>query len=290
MGGAIYLKDMNLAISGNVSLANNSAMCGGALHISDTNISFNMDTTSKVSEIWVDGSSSMVVFRQNKASQVGGAIESHANNILIFTGTVKFIDNSALNGGAIGFLQDLPSRMILIPVLSISFIINHANESGGALYFKDFQCILEPNSPECFISIVSRSSYPNPILIFKHNSAGSVGSTIYGGHLNECRLYYGTKIYHSVCDDKMNHDYNYTDDALKVFMNLSRIINHKESDTNISSPAKNIIPYEIHPYYGQSIYYYLYPGEQFSIMLKAISQIGSPVPANILIDNSYMHW
>ena len=180
VGGAMNLEDINLTISGNnISLANNSAAYGGgALHISDTNISFNMDITSKVSEILVDESSFMVVFRQNKASQVGGAIVSHANNVLIFTGTVKFIENSALNGGAIGFLQSFPqSRIVLVPVLNISFIMNHANESGGALYFKDSQCILESNSPECFISIVNRSSYPNPILIFEHNSAGSVGSS-----------------------------------------------------------------------------------------------------------------
>ena len=101
-----------------------------------------MDITSKVSEILVDESSFMVVFRQNKASQVGGAIESRANNVLIFTGTVKFIENSALNGGAIGFLQSFPqSRMVLVPVLNISFISNYATDSGGALYFKDSQCI-----------------------------------------------------------------------------------------------------------------------------------------------------
>ena len=91
VGGAMYLEDINLTISGNVSLVNNSAVYnGGALHISETNISFNMDITSKVSEILVDEPSFMVVFRQNKASQVGGAIESRANNVLIFTGTVKF--------------------------------------------------------------------------------------------------------------------------------------------------------------------------------------------------------
>ena len=151
---------------------------------------------------------------------------------------MKFIDNSALNGGAIGFLQDLPSRMVLVLVPNISFIMNHATDSGGALYLKNSQCILESNSPECFISIVNRSSYPNPILIFEYNSAGSTGSTVYGGRLNKCRLYYRTKIYYSACDDKLNRDNNYTDDALEVFMNLSRIINHKESDANISSPAK----------------------------------------------------
>ena len=75
---------------------------------------------------WIKFYGSIYFNRENKASQVGGAIESHANNVLIFMGTVKFIDNSALNGGAIGFLQDVPSRMILIPVLSIFFIMNHA--------------------------------------------------------------------------------------------------------------------------------------------------------------------
>ena len=292
VGGAIYLDDTNLIFSGNVSLANNSAAYGGALHIvSDTNISFNMDTTTKfnASEICVDGLSPIVVFRQNKASKIGGAIASYANNIILFTGTVEFIDNSAFNGGAIGFQQSLTSKMVLVPVLNISFIRNHATDSGGALYFKDSQCFIGSNSPECFISIVNGSPYPNRkylTLFFNHNSAGSVGSTVYGGHLNECRLYYRTKLSYPksdlVCDDELIHNNVMMDDALGVFMNLSTIINHKESVTNISSPAKNI---ELCKKFQHTIN--VYPGEQFSILLKAISQASSLVPANILIDNSY---
>jgi hypothetical protein len=122
--------------------------------------------------------------------------------------------------------------------------------------------------------------------MFEYNSAGSAGSTVYGGHLNECRLslYYRTK-YYSACDDKLIHNYNYTDDALEVFMNLSRIINHRESDANnISSPAKEVKLCESLQYWK---YIHLYPGEQFNIKLKAISQAGFAVPANILIDNTY---
>ena len=175
--------------------------------------------------------------------------------------------------------------MVLVQVPKFSFIMNHATDSGGALYLKDSQCILESNSPECFISVVNHSSYPNSILVFEHNSAGSVGSTVYGGHLNECRLYYRTKIHHSVCVDKY-HDYNYTDDALEVFMNLSRIIIYKESDTNISSPAKNIKLCRKNSNIG-NIIIDVYPGDLFSIVLKAISPASSLVPANVLIDNSY---
>lgn len=118
------------------------------------------------------------------SSQLGGAIESHANNILLFTETVIFVGNSALNGGAIGFLQT--SKMILVPILNISFIMNHAIDSGSALYFKDSQCLIGSKTPlECFFSFVNHRTFPTnykkcPTLYFKHNSAGSTGSTLYG--------------------------------------------------------------------------------------------------------------
>ena len=290
MGGAMYLVDIELDISGNVSLECNSATFGGALHIANTNISFNMNSkalAASETSLTAHALSSMVTFRHNTASQVGGAIESYINNILLFTGTIIFIGNSALNGGAIGFLQT--SKVILIPILNISFIRNHANDSGGALYFKDFQCLIGSKSPlECFISVVNRSFYPNRkylALSFQHNSAGSIGSTLYGEHLSECRLYYRTKLSYNfdpICDNKLSNEYDYTDDALQVFMNISRIINHKESDINISSPVKKIKLCEDHP---RELHAYL--GEQFNVTLKAINQGGSPVPANILIDNSY---
>ena len=199
-----------------------------------------------------------------------------------------FTDNSVLNGGAIGFLET--SKMILVPILNISFITNHATDSGGALYFRDSQCLIRSNSLfdlECFISIVNRSSYPNRkylTLFFEHNSAGSTGSTVYRGHLNECRLYYRTKLSYNldpICGNKQG---SYTDDALGVFMNLSTIINQEESVTNISSPAKRI---ELCETLHHTHVVYVFPGEQFNIMLKAINQAGSPVPANIMIDNSY---
>ena len=96
VGGAMYLEDIELDISGNVSLEYNSATFGGALHISNTNISFNMNKAALfTSEILVTRFSAMVVFRQNNSSRVGGAIESHFNSILTFIGIVAFIANSA---------------------------------------------------------------------------------------------------------------------------------------------------------------------------------------------------
>ena len=43
----------------------------------------------------------------------------------------------------------------------------------------------------------------------------------------------------------------------------------------------------LHRHDKHDVVIYVYPGEQFNIMLKATNKAGSPVPAHILIDNSY---
>ena len=78
-------------------------------------------------------------------------------------------------------------------------------------------------------------------------------------------------------------------------MSISNIILHNKSIANISSPAKRIksctsvMFITLWPcWIFQCAYYYtfrVHPGQQFKIPLKAIDQGGSPVPANILIDN-----
>ena len=84
----------------------------------------------------------VIIFQQNKAREVGGAISTGlANNTLTFTGNVTFIANSALNGGAIGSREISYVKIILTPILNILFIMNHANDTGGALYFGDSQCL-----------------------------------------------------------------------------------------------------------------------------------------------------
>ena len=189
--------------------------------------------------------------------------------------------------------------MVLVPILNITFIKNHANNSGGALYFGDSQCSSAPL--ECFFSILNHSSYPyrkNLTLLFKHNSAGSTGSALYGGHLSECRLYYRTSyrlLESDACDTKLNNDYS--TDALDVFKSISKIIQHNKSVASISSPAKEIIScntsvwiFRPLQWICNNIIYSLsvYLGQQFNITLRAIDQGKSPVPANILsmVDNS----
>ena len=188
--------------------------------------------------------------------------------------------------------------------------MNHANDRGGALYFEDSQCLKASTAPlECFISILNHRncSYPNGkniTLFFKHNSVGSTGSTPYGGHLSECRLYYRTtyKLESNTlctCDTKLSN--NYSINAFEVFLNISKIIPHNKLVASISSPAKQIkfciiidifrihrlLLFEWMHYWIRHAYYScsVHPGKLFNITIKALDQAGSPVSASILIEN-----
>ena len=236
--------------------------------------------------------SSIIAFQTNIANFFGGAIESD-KSVLTFTKSVLFKANTAHYYGGAMSLSDA-SKLILIPRLNISFINNLAYDSGGALYINDFQCSQTPLVPlECFLSIQSSdpTTESNILLHFENNSAGSTGSTIYGGQLNKCRLYYRTNNTIDKCGNRPFHNYN--DDALKLFMNMSRIIlyNKTESATNISSQAEQIKLCQdgniIMDSYGD--YISLYPGEQFNIEVVASGQTGFPVPTTIFNENKYYY-
>ena len=282
LGGAILLEDVNSKLHGSISFDNNIANFGGALHILRTNISFNVDQMENTS------SSAIITFQSNIANYRGGAIGSH-RSILIFTKTVLFEENTAQDGGAM--ILHNATRLILVPRLNISFTKNHAYDSGGALYIDDFQCLLGSIVPlECFLSIQSLDATTENIsLHFENNFAGSTGSTLYGGQLNKCRLHYRTTYTVDKCGNRPC--YNYSDDALEVFMNMSRITlyNKSESATNISSQAEQIKICQDDNIIinGSSSMISVHPGEQFNVSVVALSQFGFPVPTTIFNENIY---
>ena len=282
LGGAILLEDVNSKFLGSITFDNNTADTGGALHIAHTNISFNVDQSEN------NLSSSITTFQNNIAYYFGGAIEGD-KSILTFAKSVLFEANTVHGYGGAMSLSDT-SKLILAPKLNISFTNNHAYYSGGALFIDDFQCSPGSLVPlECFLSIQSSDpTTENIILHFENNSAGSTGSTLYGGQLNKCRLYYRTNYTVDKCGNRPCHDY--CDDALKLFMNMSRIVlyNKSESATNISSQAEQIkFCQDGNIIMNSYRYISLYPGEQFNVELVALGQTGFPVPTTIFNENSY---
>ena len=314
-GGAISAVHGDIIVQGNTIFENNFALGGGAMHLNNVtsklhgNISFvnngDIGGDSELLKYW-NNKLQLMILRWfpdivderllNNLSFVGtinsktcetanrlqgGAIQSVDSSMTIF-GNINFTNNTAFHGGAM-YLAGT-SRLILSPATNISFINNHANSNGGALYVKDSQCSIGSTLPiECFLSI---DSTINILLNFSNNSANSTGSTLYGGQLNKCRLYYGTNYNRDECGNRVCN--GYSDDALGVFMNISNISTiHNESVINISSQANqlkfcqgnNVLDNEIKDIK-------LHPGEEFNITVIAIGQAGFPVLTTVYTDNN----
>ena len=130
------------------------------------------------------------------------------------------------------FLQG-DSKLVLSPAVNAAFIQNHAESKGGALYIEDFECSFGSSNPkECFISIYGNDLKGTILLRFVNNTAGSVGSTLYGGRLDKCRLYHRTSFSLDKCGNKACSDYS--DDAIRVFKKISYIIQFDESKSATS--------------------------------------------------------
>ena len=220
-------------------------------------------------------------FYRNIAQLSGGAIISYDSNIM-FSGTVYFEGNVANeDGGAIALLTN--SKLIFKPNLNIFFISNHANEAGGALYIKDYQCSLGSPVPfKCFMTIDGPStSISNISLHFINNSAGSTGSILYGGQLDQCRLYFKstTTNQSDLCGYQAH---SYSDNALETFMNISNItLSQSENEDyipNLSSTAYKIMFCEGRTPKQPLL---LHPGQQFTIPLIAFGQANSTVPIKV---------
>ena len=186
-GGALHLTDSHFEYCGSTSFGNNMASYyqGGGTNTSNVvtvsslsfirNVGFGSSilcqsrcTIKLIGTVYFNESfqsaivihtsnitfTGTILFYSNKGGLFGGAVRSYDSNI-IFSGTVHFERNQAYRGGAMWLGG--ASKLILKPKLSISFISNHAKDSGGALYFSDSQCFL--GSTECFIIIDGRFSF-----------------------------------------------------------------------------------------------------------------------------------
>ena len=166
-------------------------------------------------------------FHGNSASYAGGIMSTNSN--IMLSGTAYFERNVAnyYSGGAIALSY---SKLIFKPNLNIFFISNYANEADGALHITDSQCSLGSSEPlECFITIDDPSnSTSNISLHFENNSAGFTGSILYGGQLDQCRLFFKSTTT-DLCDCQAH---SYSDNALKLFMNMSNITQNEVPNNN----------------------------------------------------------
>ena len=213
-GGAVAFYNVTSLFSGRVLFINNKAtVSGGTLMMYYSGIWLgrasleSRESTTAMHRRTMD--SSFITFLRNEARE-GGAIKGISSIILIVV-DVYFINNRAfLHGGAI-FLKG-SSKVILSPAVNTTFIQNRGESKGGALYVEDSECSFGSSdslfpSIECFLSIYGNESKGTVLLRFVNNTAGSVGSSLYGGHLDKCRLYYRTNLSVDRCGNKAYRNY-----------------------------------------------------------------------------------
>ena len=135
---------------------------------------------------------------------------------------------------------------------------------------------------DCFFSIGSTYfSNVNISLSFTNNTA-DIGSTLFGGELNKCRVCYKTttNIEHNGTGDCKY----YSNNALETFMNFSSISLHKNSLDNISSLAQSLklCQSDDQNNYCNEIFVDVYPGDEFNVALIALGQTSLAVPPKIV--------
>ena len=106
------------------------------------------------------------------------------NSLITFNGHNMFVNNSGLYGGGIALYYS--SQIILNQNANVSFINNHASESGGGIFVK--QILGVDTSTDCSFKVIPHHD-PNDIktvLYFVNNTADISGDVLYGGKIDDC--------------------------------------------------------------------------------------------------------
>ena len=98
---------------------------------------------------------------------------------VVLSGTVVFINNTGIRGGAINLYS---SNIFITTGLSVSFINNSAQETGGAVYIKPD--MTHNPCPECFYKLQGYST--DITFYYSGNLAQFGGDNIYGTSLAFC--------------------------------------------------------------------------------------------------------
>ena len=105
------------------------------------------------------------------------------NSLIMFDGHSTFVNNSGINGGGINLYGF--SKLLLKQNTKISFVNNHASESGGGIFVSQVVGSIEmTNCPFNDLSYYNNDT--KTILYFVNNTADISGDVLYGGKISKC--------------------------------------------------------------------------------------------------------
>ena len=231
IGGAI-MTTKRTAIAGSAEFINNSANYGGAI-ASGGNVT--IDNNSQVD------------FVGNRANNTGGAILAFYNDNLLLAGSVQFISNTALLGGAISKFK---GKMTVANNSKVVFRANHAYNVGGAIFTSASSMAYSGLiGGSCLISLGINST-----IDFLDNTAERGGSAMYGTTMSKM-----------VCLS-LAHNYEYLFDIITITPDSFSAVSSDPLRVCIcpdqSTPdCLAILPDQNTPH----LHYTVYPGQNFTI-------------------------
>ena len=202
-GGAFFFQHTQVQLQGEIIGRNNQAKDrGGWLYAFESTVTIlgkiRLEENSAESAAVLFGDRStfvlqarQMVFKENRATKVGGVIHIDLSDIHLFSNSV-FEGNSATEGGAIHI--DGNSQLHIYKETIATFKHNQADR-GAAIFVKDFvnvkTCYFADS--ECFFEYNEFLYENNPTnlaknLFFYNNTASISGSILFGGLLDRCRL------------------------------------------------------------------------------------------------------
>ena len=277
--GAFCLRCVTFAeLSGSLTLEGNFAESDGSIRMTATNftsrgssaISLTSNYASQgggifLYEATLSIQSGTFIADNNLAKVSGGAVCSFASS-MILNATVKFINNSAVEGGA--YYQSGESHLILGNKANVSFSDNRAKEEGGAIFAVDVNICTISYSTRCFFQILD-DRQEKTYFTFKNNSAVVAGNVIYGGQVESCIF----NQYHAV--------------VLYNFLNISNISDSIRAN-NLTTIASD--PYKVCPCINGALQCSIntialtpiYPGQTFKVAVATVGQENGTVPSSVV--------
>jgi predicted outer membrane repeat protein len=199
------------------------------------------------------------------------------------------------------------SKLTLHKYAETVYSQNHAKTNGGAIYFADKTSInqcgvydnttislcFQPNTTitetckrqdDCFIELDAdfpfNHSTTNISLIFLDNYAGKSGAVMFGGSLDNCRLYLGGGFQDS-CGNKIGREYK--ESALQTLLQISTIDNMSLA---ISSEPFRVCFCDDNgvPDCESNISISIVRGEVFTLSAVTVGQVNFTVPSSVKAD------
>ena len=279
-GGAISLRSTNCLIIGLLKLAGNRALLdGGAIYARGSSLAIQSDESASRfdsfnSECLSKSYPQSIIFCNNSAHKVGGAIHLENSNMTL-TGSVIFVANKARSGGGLSFYYasepSLNNQNFLVfqEPLDITFHANVAYRFGGAMYIND-RCLdtrlcehLFPDTNKCFFT-VTISLQSNVKLNFTNNQA-LAGAGIYGGAMQYCLVELRNK----------------TQRGYEVLQDLSSIEIQNLRDNFDALKIRHCINGTTPDLYNRSVHIIVQRGQMFNISVTVLGEFDFPVSERV---------